>query len=265
MFAENPRINMQIDSMAQRHQYILDRLRQEGYIRVADLCTELNVSAVTIRKDLKVLSDKNMLFRSHGSISLQNPYTADRDVKEKGNILVDEKGRIGQFAASLLVPGEAIIIASGTTVLKLAEAIPTDMQLTVLTSAMNVCMALIEKPNLEIVQLGGIVRKSSVSAIGAFAEDQLAQFSCTKLFMGVDGIDLDQGCTTSNMMEAQLNRAMMRAVQDTIVLADSSKFGKRSFGKICPLSEVNHIITDHGIGTNISQSIENQGVELTLV
>ncbi|PWJ57244.1 DeoR family transcriptional regulator of aga operon [Dyadobacter jejuensis] len=256
---------MHIETMAQRHSYILNRLQHDQNIRVADLCAELNVSAVTIRKDLKLLSDKKLLYRSHGSISLQNPYATDRDVTEKGSILTDQKTRIGKQAATLLEPGEAVIIASGSTVLQLALAIPQDMPLTVLTSAMNISMALIDKPNIEIVQLGGIVRKSSMSAIGPYAEDLLAHFSCTKLFMGVDGLDIDQGCTTTNMLEAQLNKAMIHTAQEVIVLADSSKFGKRSFGKICPLADLHHIITDTGVNKNTLELLENLGIEVTCV
>ncbi|HJT73089.1 MAG TPA: DeoR/GlpR family DNA-binding transcription regulator, partial [Chitinophaga sp.] len=159
---------MKVDSMAQRHAYILDRVKKEGNVRVADLLAALDVSAVTIRKDLALLEEKKLLFRTHGNVSLANPYTKDRNVNEKENILADQKTRIGRKAAELIEPDDAIIIASGTTVLQLARAIPKEMRLTVLTSAMNISMALLDKPNVEIVQLGGIVRKTSTSVTGNY-------------------------------------------------------------------------------------------------
>jgi len=92
--------------------------------------------------------------------------------------------------------------------------------------------------NIDIIQLGGFVRNSSVSVVGNYAEKMLENFSCSKLFMGVDGIDLDYGLTTTNMMEANLNQVMIQAAQKVYVLADSSKFGRRGFGKICDLDAV---------------------------
>lgn len=256
---------MKIESMAQRHAYILERLKQERNIRVADLCDLLEVSAVTIRKDLKILEDKNLLFRTHGNISLANPYIKDRNVNEKENISVDQKIKIGQKAAEMLKPEEAIIIASGTTLLQFAREIPIDIRLTVLSSSLNISMVLIDKPNIEIVQLGGIVRKTSTSVIGPYAEQILENFTCSKLFLGVDGIDIRQGCTTSNMMEAQLNRAMINTSQKTILLTDSSKFGKMGFGKICPLKDIDQIITDDGISDSLVKELEMIGVVVVVV
>lgn len=256
---------MKFDSMSQRHAYILERLQTEGNVRVADLFDALDVSAVTIRKDLKILEDKKLLFRTHGNISRANPYSKDRSVGEKENILADQKTRIGKRAAEMIEPEEAIIIGSGTTVLQVARAIPDALKLTVLTSAMNISMALLDKPNIEIVQLGGVVRKTSTSVTGNYAESILDNFTCSKLFLGVDGIDMEQGCTTSNMMEALLNKAMIRTAQKTIIVTDSSKFGRRGFGKICPLSDIDQIITDDGISQTMIRDLENMGIEVIVV
>lgn len=98
---------------------------------------------------------------------------------------------------------------------------------------------------MDVIQLGGITRSSSVSVVGPFAEQMLRSFNCSKLFIGVDGIDPDFGLTTTNMLEASLNRAMIDAAQKVVVLADSSKFGRRGFSKICDLESVDRIITDN--------------------
>ena len=90
-------------------------------------------------------------------------------------------------------------------------------------------------------------------------------FSCSKLFIGVDGIDLDFGMTTTDMMEASLNRVMMQTAQKTIVLADSSKFGRRGFSKIADMEEIDHIITDSHVQPTIAKRIEEMGIELTIV
>lgn len=252
-------------SLTERHQYILGKLKKEETVNVLDLCEALNVSSVTIRKDLKVLEDKNLLFRTHGGGTLSNPYTSDRHVNEKEKIKAEEKMDIGAAAASLIIPNDCIIIASGTTVLSLAKNIKPQGNLTVITAALNVATELNLHPAIEIHLLGGVLRKSSSSGTGLYAEKMLEDFSCSKLFLGVDGIDIDFGLTTTHVMEAQLNKKMIEAAQKTIVLADSSKFGKRGFGKICGLEDVEQIITDSGISDHMAERLKGMGIEVTIV
>ena len=167
-------------------------------------------------------------------------------------------------AANLITPDDSIIIASGTTMHALARQIVPQGHLTVITAAINVTHILACNKNIDIIQLGGLVRNSSISAVGSYAEKMLENFSCSKLFMGVDGIDLEYGLSTTNMMEANLNRIMMKAAQKTIVLADSSKFGRRGFGKICDLDAVEHVITDSHIQPKILEELRERGLEVTI-
>lgn len=254
-----------INTLAERHHHILDKLKKEGKVNVLDLCSKMKVSSVTIRKDLKLLEDKGLLFRTHGGGTLTNPYTSDRHVNEKEKIKAEEKMDIGAAAASLIVPNDCIIIASGTTVLSLAKNIKPQSNLTVITAALNVAIELNHHPEIEILVLGGILRKSSSSGTGNYAEKILEDFSCSKLFLGVDGIDLEFGLTTTHVMEAQLNRKMIAAAQRTIVLADSSKFGKRGFGRICGIEEVDQVITDKGISKHMLETLKEMGIEVTIV
>lgn len=252
-------------TIAERHKYILDELSKNGFVSVAELSKDLDVTMVTIRKDLKILEDKGLLYRSHGSATPVSPYVNDRSVSEKKLVRVEEKTKIALLAKDLVDEDDAIIIGSGTTVVAFAQAISKNKKLTVLTAAMNVTLALIDAPEVEIVQLGGVVRKSSSSVVGHYAEEMLRQFACSKLFLSVDGMSLDYGLTTSHIMEAHLNAQMMKAVQKTIVLADSSKFGKKGFGKICNLEDIDMIITDAGIPELYRGKLEEMGIELWLV
>lgn len=254
-----------MSSLTERHQFIIDKLKKEGTVNVIDLCNELNVSSVTIRKDLKLLEDKDLLYRTHGGGTLSNPYTVDRPVIEKVMIKAGEKLSIGQMAAQLVEPNDCILIASGTTVVSLAKCIEPRGTLTVITGALNVAMELLHHPNVEVIQLGGIIRKSSSSVTGLYAEKILEDFSCSKLFLGVDGIDVEFGLTTTNMMEAQLNKKMISASQKTIVLADSSKFGKRGFGRICGLEDIEQVITDANISEHMVETLKGMGIEVTIV
>lgn len=252
-------------NIAQRHKYILEQLKQDGYVRVQDLSKELGVTEVTIRKDLKYLESKKMLYRTHGSASSLSSIIQDRHIDVKEKMYAEEKTRIGKAANDLLEPNDKIIIASGTTLLYFANEINPDDNLTVITSSVKVSLSLCYNPNIEIVQLGGVMRKNSVSVIGHYAENVLNSLSCNKLFLGVDGIDLDYGLTTSNMSEARINQQMIDAAQKIIVLTDSSKFGKRGFCHICDLNKIHLIITDKNAPAHIINMIREKDIDVILV
>lgn len=252
-------------TLAERHQIILNTIQQDQYINVVDLCKKLKVSSVTIRKDLKLLEEKNLLFRTHGGATLNNPYTIDRPVNEKEKMQSTEKSRIGAAAAKLLKENDSIVVASGTTLLYFVKNIPHGLNLTVVTSSLNISLEFLHSTAVEVIQLGGLLRKSSSSVMGAYAEQVLQDFYFNTLFLGVDGIDLEHGFTTTNAMEAHLNRQMIKVSQKVVVLADSTKFGKRGFGKICGFEEVDQIITDKGVSQQMINHLESLGVTVTVV
>ena len=123
---------------------------------------------------------------------------------------------------------------------------------------------LAQNDNVDIIQLGGVVRHSSLSVVGQYADMILNGCSFSKLYLGVDGIDLDFGISTTDMNEAELNRSMIRTAQKTIVLADSSKFGRRGFARICSMDDIDMIITDSHISAQLVREIEELGIELII-
>ena len=251
-------------SITERHSIILKKLEESEHVNVQELSTQMKVSDVTIRKDLKLLEDKKLLFRTHGGASKTNPYTNDKPVSEKELLNSEEKKTIAQRAAAMINQNDSIIIASGTSMLALARAIQPDGHLTVLTSALNVAMELSHHRNVEVLQLGGQLRPNSCSVMGPYAEQILADVSCSMLFLGVDGIDPETGLTTTSLMEARLNQKMIEAAQVTVVLADSSKFGKRGLGKICGLEQVQYIITDNRVSPDFVKLLEDKGVHVVI-
>ncbi len=251
-------------NIAQRHKTILNELEKDGYVKVHELSELLGVSEVTIRKDLKELERRKLLYRSHGSASQLSSLINDRPIDEKAKVRVEEKQRISEAANKLLQKNDRIIIASGTTLLNFAQKITVE-PLTVITSSVKISLTLYFNPNIEVIQLGGSMRKSSASVIGPHAEGLLSELMCNKLFIGVDGIDMDFGLTTSDIGEAHLNQYMLEAAQEVIVLADSSKFGKRGFGKICNFDQINRIITDREAPVKMVKLIKEMGIEVDLV
>lgn len=249
-------------NITKRHQFILERLKKKGQITIPELIDLTQVSGVTIRKDLKFLEDKGLIFITRGGASLTNPYTIDRPIYEKATINSDQKKKIAQAAVKLIGENDAIIIGSGTTVFEFAHYLHPAKPLTVITPAIKVTMELCNRPNVEVLQLGGLIRPNSSSVAGAYAEYMLDLVSCGVLFIGVDGIDFDFGLSISNLTEANINQKMINASQIVVVLADSSKFGKRGIGKICELEQVQYIVTDQGISDNLVKELQERGIKV---
>lgn len=252
-------------NIAERHKEILSILKAKGQVDVNELSQQFSVSAVTIRKDLKLLEEKNLLFRSHGKALPGNPYIAENPVNVKEKLYTEEKKRIAARASELICPDDHIIIASGTTVIEFARQIKNIDNLTILSASLGASIIIAENTSIDLIQLGGIVRSSASSVVGPISEHMLSEFSFTKLFLGVDGIDPEYGLTTTNAMEASLNKTMIKAAQKTIVLADSSKFGRKGFGKICTFDDVHQIITDKGIDETTKTQLTEAGVDILIV
>jgi hypothetical protein len=262
---DNKPQDLVLTSIADRQTAILDILQLQGSVSVTDLAERLDVSEVTIRKDLTTLEKQNKLYRTHGRAIPISPYIGDRHINEKEKQFVLEKRAIGKFAASMVKEHDSILIASGTTILFMAKELVEAKNVTVISASVSASSLLSQNKNVEVVQLGGVVRESSVSVVGSFAEGMLKYFNCNLLFMGADGIDLEFGITTTNMMEASLNRMMMGTAQQTVLLADSSKFGKKGFSKICDCDKIDRIITDDKIPQMYLDSLQEMGIEVIIV
>lgn len=248
----------------ERQMQIINRLNDTGFVKVLDLCKTFNVSSVTIRKDLTYLENQGMLYRTHGGASKQSLYAFERSVVEKENLQVDQKKSIAKEALKLIKDNDYLIFASGTTIHYLSRLLDGFKKLTVLTSSLYVSIELSKTDFAEIIQLGGNVRKSSSSVIGPIAETILQNFSGNKLFLGIDGIDLDFGLTTTNSIEAHLNKTMIKSSEKVIVLADSSKIGKRSFGKIADIEDMDILVTDEGITKAQLEMFRDLGIEVII-
>ena len=248
----------------ERHTYILEQLMKQSSVQVSELAELLNVSSVTIRKDLTELEKNGRLYRSHGKAILINPFANNRSVNEKESLNAEEKQLIGMEAAQLVVPNDSILLASGTTIHALARNLRPADKLTVVSASLQATELLAENENIDIIQIGGNVRHSSLSVVGQYSEMILRSCSFSKLFLGVDGIDLEFGISTTDMREAELNREMIHTAQKTIVLADSSKFGRRGFARICGMDDVDMIITDAHVSPTIAAAIEELGIDLVI-
>lgn len=248
-----------------RRKMILKQLAQEGQVFIEKLSQEFKVSGVTIRNDLAKLEEKGLLIRARGgAIKFEGKVSVDHEIAEKDKINLEEKQAIGKKAASLITDSDVIIVDSGTTTAELVKNLDHLKDITVITNALNIAMMLVDKPNINLVIPGGIMRKNSQSLVGPMAEKSLRNFRVDKAFLGVNGIDPENGFYTPNIEEAYLNEQMIKISNRSIVLADSSKFNVKSLTLICPINGVDSIVTDINITNRDKEVIENQGVNVVI-
>ncbi|ERJ57181.1 DeoR/GlpR family DNA-binding transcription regulator [Sphingobacterium paucimobilis] len=251
-------------NITDRHEYILKKIKENNKVTIQELSDEMNVSSVTIRKDLKLLEEKNLLFRTKGGASNNNPYAGDRPILVKEYINSDEKSKIGKKAVEMIQDNDSILIGSGTTAYAVARHLESTERITVITPALKVALELCNKPNIEVLQLGGLIRPNSSSVAGQYAMRILDEVSCGILFLGVDGIDLDFGITISNITEATLNQKMLTTSQKVIILADSTKFGRRGLGKVCNIEDIDCVITDKNTSRKYIKALEDAGIKVEI-
>ena len=233
----------------QRQAFILDRVREDGGVRVAELARELGVSGMTVRRDLEVLHERGLLEKVHGGataisgLALFEPGFAAKSSLQQG-----EKAAIAEAAAALVEPEMAIAISAGTTTFALANRLADIPGLTVVTNSIRVADAL-NRPDRrdQTVILTGGVRTPSEALVGPFAVAQLRSIHVDLVFMGVHGMDAKAGFTCPNLQEADTDRALIDAGRRLVVMADHTKWGTIGIASIGRLDEADILVTDDGL------------------
>jgi len=246
----------------ERHQQILDRARAQGRVDVASLAHELDVTPETVRRDLTVLERHGLVRRVHGgAIPVErlgfSPGLADRE-----RVLSGEKERIAKAALDELPDGGAVILDAGTTTVRLAEMIPGDRELTVVTHALPVATVLATRSNITLHMVGGTVRGRTLAAVGAWALRDLAEIHADVAFLATDGISIEQGLTTPDLAEAAVKRALVDAARRVVVVADHTKVGRAEFAHVVPLHRVDTLITDSGVDGELADELEAAGLRV---
>jgi DeoR/GlpR family transcriptional regulator of sugar metabolism len=249
----------------ERRTQILQMVRSAGRVRVNDLASQFSTSAVTIRNDLNELHQRGLVLRSHGGAVLPDRILRESPVHERLKAYSDEKRRIGAMAATLIHDGETIILDSGTTTLEIARQIKKKQGLQIITNGVNIAAELLDARDAQVFIVGGTVRGESASISGRFTEEMFEQFSADKLFLSGAGCDLDFGVSGANLEETMVNRAMLRISREIILVADASKFSRRSMSRIAPFAEIDTVISDISLGEEIQMKLRSQGCNLILV
>ncbi|MEZ0093064.1 DeoR/GlpR family DNA-binding transcription regulator [Streptacidiphilus sp. EB129] len=250
---------------ADRIARILDHVAEAGSADVHELSALLGVSGATVRRDLHLLDEQGLLTRTHGgavtgSVNLELP------LRHRTGRQQQEKRRIAKAAAALVPDGAVVGMTGGTTVTEVARALcdsrPTDRGLTVVTNAVNIAADLIVRPEIRLLVVGGTARSASYELVGPAAERMLTQYHLDIAFIGVNGLSAKEGCTTYDEMEAGTDLAFLRAAARTVVVADSTKVGRVTFAGICPLSDIDDLVTDDALTDDQERALADTGVRV---
>ena len=229
---------------AERQKLILATLEQKGAINAHDLSKEINASVSTLRRDLYELERANKLVRTHGgAISNNYSLSVEQSVRVKQDIYTDEKKRIAQAAASLIKSGNTIILDSSTTANAMVDYISAIPNITVITNDLYNINKLRTCKNIDLMTVGGLLRKGSYTNIGYFCELMLEKIHADKAFIGVDAISPTSGLMICAQEGTRQKKLMVSAASEAIVICDHSKFTSRALVSFCEIKDVSCIIT----------------------
>lgn len=248
----------------ERQRAITEVMAARGRASVQELAQELDVTNATVRRDLSELESRGLLRRTHGGAVRTERTSYLTPVTNRAGQFDEEKVAIAQTAVLSLTDHSTIGIDAGTTTIKLAEAIPHDRRLTVVTYSLLVATTLASHPRVRIHFLGGEILENSRATIGPWALDMAGRVTLDAMYVSVDGIDVEFGLTTHNVHEAAVKEALMRSARRSIVVADHSKFGRAEFGRIAPLDRADEIITDPQITAAQVAEVSARGVEVRI-
>jgi DeoR family transcriptional regulator of aga operon len=249
-----------------RRQRIASLLQEQGSVQIPTLAEMFNVSTQTLRKDLNFLDSKGVCTRSPGGAILRRGAKTPREdaIDVKRTLFADEKVRIGKAAAALIGPGESVLLDSGSTTLQVARHVKPDESLVVVTNDVGILNELVSHQDVQLVFLGGTLRRKSLSFFGTQTEQALHDLHVDKLFLAADGFDIEKGITTHFEPEALLNRKMCEVAREIIVVADSSKFGRVCLHKILEPTRIAKVVTDDGIPAEAREALTRIGVQVII-
>src|SRR5215470_5173146 len=215
---------------ANRLSAILDYVARHGSVDVGQASSELQVSAATLRRDLQALHDQGLLVRTHGG-AVASEVDIELPLRYREARYQPEKRAIGALAATLVPENAVVGMTGGTTVTEIARALKARSDITIVTNALNIASESVLRTHQRLIVVGGYARHASYELVGPVAEATLERYHIDVAFVGIDGLTLEHGCSTHDEMEAQTDYAFIRRAERTVVAADSSKLGVRTFAR----------------------------------
>ncbi|MFF3173116.1 DeoR/GlpR family DNA-binding transcription regulator [Streptomyces sp. NPDC057900] len=254
---------------AERRQLILEMVRANGAVSLRELARVVQTSEVTVRRDVRALEAEGLLDRRHGGAVLPGGFTRESGFPQKSHLATAEKTAIADLAAGLVEEGEAIVVGAGTTTQELARRLARVPGLTVVTNSLLVAQALAHANRVEVVMTGGTLRGSNYALVGSGAEQSLQGLRVSRAFLSGSGLTAERGLSTSNMLSASVDRALVQAAGEVVVLADHTKLGSDTMFQTVPTDLITRLVTDEPAahddrGAAELQALADQGVQIAV-
>lgn len=248
-----------------RQEFILRTLQETGTVSIESLCIATEVSIATIRRDLEHLERRSLLKRIRGGAVpigplFYEPFRNDASFQDKIASFAEEKRRIARTAAALVQKGQTIALSGGTTTTEIVRSLKTLSGISIITNTVNVAMELSNCKDIEVIVTGGVLRGNWFTLIGPIANASTDFLFADIMFLGVDGIDPQQGLTCTNATEAEVLRKLAHHSKKKIVVADRSKLGRVSKFLLCQTTEIDCLITDDGASPAATAPFEKHGL-----
>lgn len=250
----------------ERQQAIASLVMQKGRASVAELAEAYDVTTETVRRDLAALDRAGLLRRVHGgAVPARTLHLVESGVGERDETRAEHKDRIAAAAVDYVPPaGSSVLLDAGTTTARIAAQLPTDRELVVVTNSVPIAARLAGVPTVRLQLLGGRVRGLTQATVGEQALRVLDSLRVDVAFIGTNGISVGHGLSTPDSEEAAVKRAMVRAANQVVVTADSSKAGREDFVSFAPLSSVDTLVTDDELGAGYRTQFTDRGVEVVV-
>ena len=243
---------------------ILDRLAADGSVNAAGVATDLGVSVATIRRDLSLLDEQNLLTRTHGG-AVARDVAYELPVRYRDSRGRSQKQAIARMALRALPCGPHVVaINGGTTTSEVARLLATRTDLTVVTNALNIASVLVNRPRVKLVVTGGVARSNSYELVGPWAEGTVGRVNVDTAFVGIDGISAATGLSTHDEVEAHINAVMIRQARRVVVVADGSKVGRTLLAHVVGLDAVDELVTDSTADGGELAAIAARGVRVRI-
>ncbi len=250
---------------SERQDEIVRLVHRSGEISVDDLAERLNVSRETVRRDLSNLDAVGRLRKFHGGARVRTQTTSEPQAEGPFALrLADNpapKRKIAYTAASLLSPGDAVFIDTGTTTLVLAEALVDLPSLVVITNSCRIAATVAANPDHRIFLIGGAYGADAGQSLGHLAVEQIRKFRARHAFLTVGAVD-ENGVMDFDAQETEIAQTMIERSDMVTVLADSSKFGKRGIFEVAPWSSIDRLVTDQPVPRHLENALHGENVEI---
>jgi DeoR/GlpR family transcriptional regulator of sugar metabolism len=247
--------------LQERHTCILEQLNADGRVLAAELARDLGVTEDTIRRDLRDLAAAGLCQKVYGGAVRMPAAPEGGTLTQRMTRQQSDKSRLASAAVTLLRPGATIFLDAGSSNLALAEALPL-LSLTVLTNAPSIAARLLDKPNIDLIMIGGRIKQSLGGSVGATALREVALIHPELYFIGACGVDLQAGVTAVDYEEAEFKRRLAAQSKATAVIATGTKLGAVASYHVLPLAQLTHLIVEAEAGEELAAAYAAAGVKL---